>query len=328
MSAKIEKIALFTSGGDSPGMNAAIRAVVRTALYYKLQAYGIWDGYEGMIDGNICKLSSKDVGNIIQRGGTILRSSRSKRFVTLDGMQQAYLQLQKHAIDAVVAIGGDGTFKGALEFSTMHNVPFVGIPGTIDNDLYGTDYTLGYDTAINTAMEAIDKLRDTANSHNRLFFVEVMGRDTGFIALRSGLGGAAEAILIPEMKTDINHLIEILKQGYKQKASMIVVVAEGDDAGNASDIASKVKKELPDMDTRISVLGHIQRGGRPTCQDRVLGSRMGFEAIKALLRRENQVMMGLEHKNIVSVPFEKATKHHTKVNEQLLNLTEILSGIM
>lgn len=324
---KIKKIGVFTSGGDSPGMNAAIRAITRTAIFHKIKVAGIIRGYEGMIDGDIIHLDSSSVSNIIQRGGTILKSARSKRFMTKEGMAKAFKELKKAKIDALVAIGGDGTFKGAVEFSKRYKIPIVGIPGTIDNDLYGTDYTLGYDTAINTAMQAIDKIRDTAASHDRLFFVEVMGRDAGFIALRSGIAGGAEAILVPESKTDIVGLTQTLKKGWKNmKKSMIVVVAEGDEAGGAFEIARQVKEKLNFLDTRVSILGHIQRGGSPTCFDRVLGSRMGVASIENLLTGKKNVMMGLVHKNIDAIPFEKAVKHNIGISPTLLKLTEILSA--
>ncbi len=293
----------------------------------KFFTYGIIRGYEGMIDGDIEVLDSSSVSNIIQRGGTILKSARSSRFKTKEGMSRAYDQLKKHMIDAVVAIGGDGTFRGANEFTNLYNIPFVGIPGTIDNDLYGTDYTLGYDTAINTAMQAIDKIRDTAASHDRLFFVEVMGRDAGFIALRSGIAGGAEAILIPETKTHIDNLIDKIKKGWnRKKSSMIIIVAEGDDAGGAIEVAKKVKEKFNEYDTRVSIIGHMQRGGSPTCFDRVLGSRMGEAAIRFLLNSKHSVMTGLHHRDIVAVPFEKAIKHNKQFNKHLLELAEVLAS--
>lgn len=325
MSDKIKRIAVFTSGGDSPGMNACIRAVVRTGLHYKLKVFGILKGYEGMIDGNFIPMESRSVGNIIQRGGTILKSARSPRFLTEEGRHQAFLQLQKNKIDAVIAIGGDGTFKGALEFSDKYKIPFIGLPGTIDNDLYGTDATIGYDTAINTAMEAIDKIRDTADSHERLFFVEVMGRDAGFIALRSGIAAGAEDILIPEIKTDLNELSEKLKKN-RHKNSNIIVVAEGDDAGGVYEIAKVMKEKHPEYDMRVTVLGHIQRGGNPTCRDRILASRMGLEAVKALLAGEKNVMVGIVNDEVVYTPFEKAAKHHIEIKPYLKELMLILSA--
>ncbi len=326
MSSKISKIAVLTSGGDSPGMNAAIRAVVRTSLHYKLQVYGVNRGYEGLIDNDFTQMAYHSVSNIIQRGGTILRSSRSEKFRTVEGMQTAFDNLAKNEINGLVVIGGDGSFKGAKELSEKFAINCIGIPGTIDNDLYGTDYTLGYDTAINTAMHAIDNIRDTAAAHDRLFFIEVMGRDAGFIALRSGIAGGAEAILVPEMKTNLDQLTSTIEAGWKKKKqSMIVVIAEGDDAGGAFKVAESVKKKIKNCEIKVSILGHIQRGGSPTCLDRVLGSRMGVAAVEALLNGDKNVMLGLEHRSIVHIPFSKAIKHHKVINKNLLELSEILS---
>ncbi len=323
----MRKIAVFTSGGDAPGMNAAIRAVVRTGIYYGLEVAGIMRGYEGMVDGNFVQLRSNSVSNIIQRGGTILKSARSERFRTKEGRAKAFEHLKSHKIDGVVAIGGDGTFRGALEFSNEYDIPFIGIPGTIDNDLYGTDYTIGYDTAINTAIEAIDKIRDTANSHDRLFFIEVMGRDAGFIALRSGIAGGAEAIVVPETKTDVDELIEILETGWrKNKTSSIVVVAEGEETGGAIELAKRVQKRFDNYDTRVTILGHLQRGGNPTTMDRVLASTLGVYAVEALLDGKKNVMLGMVNKEVVYIPFEKATKHHVEMNRDLLRIAEILSS--
>ena len=317
----IKKIGLFTSGGDSPGMNAAIRAIVRTAIYHNVEAVGIIRGFTGMIQGDFLRLHSYSVSNIIQKGGTILKSARSKEFMTKGGRKKAYENLSANQIDGLVAIGGDGTFRGALEFTNEYNIPFVGIPGTIDNDLYGTDFTIGYDTAINTAVDAIDKIRDTADSHDRLFFVEVMGRDAGFIALRSGIASGAEAILIPEEKTNIDDLVELLKKGKDAgKLSNIVVVAEGDDAGHAFEIAEKVKQKLDYFDTRVTVLGHLQRGGNPSVMDRILASRLGVAAVEALISGENRIMVGLMHREIEFTPFEKAVKHHQSVDPYLLKI--------
>ncbi|MCB9234698.1 MAG: 6-phosphofructokinase [Bacteroidia bacterium] len=319
-------IGVFTSGGDSPGMNACIRAVVRTGIYRGIKVKGIMRGYEGMIDGEIIDMESGSVSNIIQRGGTILKSARSQRFRTPEGMAQAYENLQKAGIEGVVAIGGDGTFRGAKEFNSHYSIPFVGVPGTIDNDLFGTDFTLGYDTAINTAVRAIDKIRDTASSHNRLFFVEVMGRDAGFIALRSGIGAGAECILVPETETSLESVINTLEKGWgRQKSSSIIVVAEGDEAGNAFEIAEKVTARLPHFDTRVSILGHIQRGGSPSCMDRVLASELGMAAVEALIDGRSNVMVGKVHKEIKYVPFDQATKHHNQISPNMLKLVEILS---
>ncbi len=321
----MKKIAVFTSGGDSPGMNACLRAVVRTAIFHKIDVVGILHGYDGMIKGEFIEMDSSSVANIIHRGGTVLKTARSKEFMTLEGQKKAMANLLKHGIDGVVAIGGDGTFKGALEFSKMCNIPFVGCPGTIDNDLVGTDFTIGYDTAINTVVEAVDKIRDTAESHDRLFFVEVMGRDAGLIALRAGIGVGAESILMPETKTDIEDLIMRLEGGRKSKSSKIIIVAEGDAAGGAFVIAEKVKKRLSDYDTRITILGHIQRGGSPTAMDRVNSSRMGFAAVEALMNGEKNSMIGIVDKNIKYTPFENAVKHIQELNPDLLRMVDILS---
>lgn len=327
MSNSIKSIAVMTSGGDSPGMNAAIRAVVRAGLSYGVKVFGIKRGYEGMIDGDIIPMQSHSVSNIIQRGGTILKSARSDRFRTEEGRKLAYEQLKKHEIDAVVAIGGDGTFSGALQFNKEHNIPFIGIPGTIDCDLYGTDYTLGFDTAVNTAVDAIDRIRDTADSHDRLFFVEVMGRDAGFIALYSGIAGGAEATLIPESRTDENALMEMLAKGWeRKKSSMIVVVAEGEVIGGAYKIAEKVQEKFKHYDIRVSVLGHMQRGGSPSCMDRVLGSRMGVAAVEAILAGRVQIMIGIVNNHIHYTSLEKAVKHNQDIDMNLLRLGEILSS--
>jgi 6-phosphofructokinase 1 len=322
----MKKIGVFTSGGDAPGMNAAIRAVVRTCLYNNIAVFGIYEGYKGLIEGNIKPLVTSDVSNIIQRGGTILKSARCKEFQTKEGRQKAFENIQKFNLDGIVAIGGDGTFTGANIFNKEFNIPFIGIPGTIDNDLYGTDYAIGYDTALNTVIEAVDKIRDTANSHNRLFLVEVMGRDAGFLALRSGIGVGAEAILIPETPTYINELITKLESGTKQhKSSMIVMVAEGDDAGGAYKLADIIREKCPNYDPRVTVLGHIQRGGSPSALDRVLASQLGNAAVNALIANKTNVMVGLVDKKIAFTPFEKAIKHHQEINMNLLNLAEVLS---
>lgn len=321
----MKKIAVFTSGGDSPGMNACIRAVVRTASYHNLETIGIMHGYEGLIHNEFIPLGAKSVANIIQRGGTVLKTARSKKFLTLEGRQKALENITKHGIEGIVAIGGDGTFRGALEFSKICSVPIVGCPGTIDNDLIGTDFTIGYDTAINTVVEAVDKIRDTAESHDRLFFVEVMGRDAGLIALRSGIGVGAECILMPETKTDIEDLINRLESGRKNKSSKIIIVAEGDEAGGAFIIAEQVKKRLPDFDTRVTILGHIQRGGNPSAMDRVNSSRMGFAAVEALMAGKSNVMIGIINKKISYTPFANAVKHTQQLDPELIRMLEILS---
>lgn len=326
MNQQIKRIGVFTSGGDSPGMNACIRAVVRTGLHLGLDVYGIHSGYKGMIDRHMEPMESHHVSNIIQRGGTILKTARSKEFRTEEGMQKAYENLVSNKIDAVVAIGGDGTFTGANEFSKFFDIPFVGLPGTIDNDLVGTDFTIGYDTALNTVVSAVDKIRDTAASHDRLFLVEVMGKDAGFIALRSGLGVGAESILIPEKETHMNDLISILKKGWeRKKTSSVVIVAEGDDTGGALKVAERVKKEVPEYDTRVTILGHIQRGGSPSAMDRVLASRLGNAAVKAILEGNHGVMVGIVNSKIAFTPFSNAIKHNQGVNQELLDLARILS---
>ncbi len=322
----MKKIGVFTSDGDAPGMNACIRAVVRTALHYGIEVVGIRSGYAGLIEGDIFAIQKQDVSNIIQLGGTILLSARSEAFKTTEGRKKAHDNIEKHGIEGLVAIGGDGTFRGALAFMKEYDIPIVGVPGTIDNDLYGTDFTIGYDTAINTAMSAIDNIKDTANAHNRIFFVEVMGRDAGFIAMRSGIATGAEAVLVPETPTDSKKLLDMLLENYnKKKRSSIIVVAEGDNSGGAFEIAEKVRKQAPHFDVRVTVLGHIQRGGRPTCSERVLASRLGLEAVKALMNGEKGVMIGQLHQQIVYTPLEKATKHHQTLNPTLLELVEILA---
>ena len=322
----MKKIAVFTSGGDSPGMNACIRSVVRSAKYYNMETVGIVRGYDGMINGDFKNFEAGDVSNIIQKGGTILKTARSKGFMTYEGRKQAFENLKKEGIEGVVAIGGDGTFKGACVFAEEFDMPFVGIPGTIDNDLVGTDNTLGYDTALNTVIWAVDKLRDTADSHDRLFIVEVMGKDAGFIALRSGISVGAEAILVPETTTYIDKLLDILEKGWKRKkSSSIIIVAEGDDSGGAYEIAKQVKEKFPVYDTRVTILGHIQRGGSPSAVDRVLGSRMGLAAVEALRDGKRNEMVGIVNNKIHFTPFEKAIKHHDTLNAELLKLAEILS---
>ena len=323
---RIENIGVFTSGGDSPGMNAAIRAVVRTGIWEGFDMFGIYRGYEGMIDGQIEPLFSHSVSNIIQRGGTILKTARSKRFMTFEGRAQAYEHLMKHNIHALVAIGGNGTFTGAAEFTKEFDIPVIGLPGTIDNDLYGTDYTIGFDTAINTVIEAADKIRDTATSHDRLFFIQVMGRDSGYIALWSGVASGAEFILIPETKTYIDNLTRLVKHDIqKNKTSGIVIVAEGDDAGDAESVAAQVKERLPELETRVTILGHIQRGGSPTARDRMLASMLGYASIKALKEGQQGVMVGLINKQIAYTPFEEAIKNRKGIILDLLEMSRVLA---
>ncbi|RUA10103.1 MAG: 6-phosphofructokinase [Flavobacteriia bacterium] len=323
----IKKIGVLTSGGDAPGMNAAIRAVIRAASYYKLESVGIYRGYEGLIEGDIITLTARDVHHIIQKGGTILKSARSDEFRTIEGRKKAYDYLDKNEVDALVVIGGDGSFTGAMVFSKEYNFPVIGLPGTIDNDIYGTDFTIGYDTALNTAVEVIDKIRDTASSHNRLFFVEVMGRDAGFIALNSGIGAGAEEILIPEEDMGLDRLLLSLEKSRRSgKTSSLVVVAEGDKTGeNVFQLASYVEENLPQYDVRVSVLGHMQRGGAPSCFDRVLASRMGVKAVELLLDGKSNLMVGMINNEMVDIDLELAVKEHHKINPEILRVSEIMS---
>jgi 6-phosphofructokinase 1 len=327
MNEPIKKIAVLTSGGDAPGMNAAIRAVVRACTYYRVDCIGVYRGYQGLIEGDFEMLSARNVSNIINKGGTILKSARSEEFKTVEGRAKAYENLKKAGVGALVIIGGDGTFTGGLKFIEEFNFPVVGIPGTIDNDIYGTDNTIGYDTALNTVVEVIDKIRDTASSHNRLFFIEVMGRDAGFIALNTGIGAGAEEILIPEKNLGLDRLVESLdKSREKGKTSSIVVVSEGDKIGkNVFELADYIKEKYPFYDIRVSVLGHMQRGGSPSCYDRVLASRLGVAAVEALLDRTSGVMVGVTNNEVTSVGFNKAIKMNHDINEELLKVAEITS---
>ncbi|AZA77939.1 MULTISPECIES: 6-phosphofructokinase [Chryseobacterium] len=322
----VKKIAVLTSGGDSPGMNAALRAVVRTANYYNIECYGVREGYNGLISNDFLKMGARSVKNIINQGGTILKSARSAEFRTKEGRQKAYDNCLKFGIDGLVCIGGDGTFTGAKIFSEEFGIRVIGIPGTIDNDIFGTDNTIGYDTALNTAMEAIDKIRDTATSHNRVFFVEVMGRDAGFIALNSGLATGALDILIPEKKDSLQDLFSNFRKAEKTgKASSIVVVAEGEKLGSIYDIANSTKEEFPQYDIRIAVLGHIQRGGSPSCADRVLASRLGYGAVVGLMDGQTNVMAGMRSNDVVYTPIEEAIKKHNEINKDLMLISEILA---
>jgi 6-phosphofructokinase 1 len=322
----MKKIAVLTSGGDSPGMNACVRAVVRAANHFKIEVAGVRRGYQGMIENDIFTLSPNDVSNIIQRGGTILKTARSKDFMQPEGRKQAMANLRNAGVEGLVVIGGDGSFKGALTLHQEFGLPVVGTPGTIDNDLYGTEATIGYDTAINTVVQAVDKIRDTANSHNRLFFVEVMGRDAGFIALRSGIACGAEEVLVPETATYTEALMQKLEKGWdREKTSAIIIVAEGDDSGGAESLAKLVKERFPHFDTRVSILGHMQRGGSPTAYDRVLASELGAGAVKALMEGKTNIMIGRMHGKVVEVPFEKSVKHHRDINRNLLDLVHWLS---
>lgn len=323
----MKKIAVFTSGGDSPGMNACIRAVVRTGIRNGIEVIGIIEGFKGMITGQFRPMDSHSVSNIIQRGGTILKSARCKEFRTKEGRKKAYQQLKKAGIDGIVAIGGDGTFTGASVFMEEYpDIKIVGCPGTIDNDLSGTDFTIGYDTAVNTAMEVIDKIKDTANSHNRLFFVEVMGRDVGYIALRSGIATGAEAVLLPESNSDYKNLIAEIESNYRLKnRSIIVVVAEGDEMGGALKVAKIVGQKFKELDIRVSILGHIQRGGPPTALERVNASWIGMESVKALLEGDKGVMIGVVNNQVKRTPFETAIKHHKTMNPSLIELAHLLA---
>ncbi len=324
---KPTKIGVLTSGGDAPGMNAAIRAVVRSCAYHNLECVGVYRGLQGLIEGDFKELNARSVKNIINRGGTFLKSARSKDFRTKEGRKKAFNNLQNENIDALVVIGGDGTFAGASVFTKEFNFPIVGLPGTIDNDINGTDYTIGYDTALNTVVEAIDKIRDTANSHNRLFLVEVMGRDAGDIALNAGIGAGAEEILIPEQNMGRERLLESLSRSKKSgKTSSIVVVSEGDQIGkNIFGLAEYIEENLKEYEVRVTVLGHIQRGGSPSCYDRVLASRLGVGAVDALLKGETNVMIGIVHNKVTSVPFSEAIKGSNEIDEDLIRVADIIS---
>ncbi|QJD77483.1 6-phosphofructokinase [Spirosoma rhododendri] len=323
----MKRIAVFTSGGDAPGMNACIRAVVRGAVYHGLEVFGIRRGYSGMINGDIFQMTSHSVSNIVQRGGTILKSARSKEFMTPEGRAKAAEQLQKFGIEGLVAIGGNGTFTGATLFYDEYGIPTVGAPGTIDNDLYGTDHTIGFDTAVNTALEAIDKIRDTADSHDRIFFIEVMGRDSGYIAIQSGIAGGAEMVMVPEVLTPISEVVETLKAGWsRQKSSSIVVIAEGEEAGIATEIAEKIRAQVePKVDMRVTTLGHIQRGGIPTAYDRILASRLGLGALEGLMNGEKNVMAGVVNNELVYTPFRDTIRLPKPISEDLLRMVKILS---
>ena len=323
---KVKKIGVLTSGGDAPGMNAAVRAVVRTAIYNKLDVIGIREGYKGMIEKLFTPLWTHDVSDILQRGGTILKTARCDEFKTEEGRKKAYENLLEVGIDGVVVIGGDGTFTGAGIFNEEYDIPFVGIPGTIDNDIYGTDYTIGYDTALNTVVEAVDKIRDTASAHTRMFFVEVMGAEAGFIALRSGIATGAEGIIIPETTGEGKKLDALLESGRRQKASNLIIVAEGDEEGGAYALAEKYKKHFPNYDIRITVLGHLQRGGSPSAFDRVTASRLGYAAVEALMDDQRCVMVGIQNNVVTLVPFRKAVKLHKDVSSDLLHIAEVLSS--
>jgi 6-phosphofructokinase 1 len=325
--ASINKIGVMTSGGDSPGMNAAIRAVVRTGVFHGMEVFGIRRGYQGMIEGDLFPMKTTDVSNIIQRGGTMLKTARSKDFRTEEGMAKAYEQLKKHDIEGLVLIGGDGTFRGAVNFFERYTIPAIGLPGTIDKDLAGTDFTIGFDTAVNTAVAAIDKIRDTAEAHDRLFIVELMGRDAGYISLNSGIACGAEDILIPETVTDINEVLDRIDRDERRKKSVhIIVVAEGDDFGGAREVQASVTARFPDLDVRSCVLGHIQRGGSPSYADRVLASRLGHAAVEALRDGKTQAMAGIVNNEIVFTPFEKVVKGMAPISTDMLDMIRVLSA--
>ncbi len=323
---KIKKIGVLTSGGDAPGMNAAIRAVVRSCVYYKIEVVGIIQGFNGLINNDIQPFDKRSVSNIINKGGTMLKTARSEEFKTPEGRKKAYQNIQKNGIEALVVIGGDGSFTGASIFEEEFNIPCIGIPGTIDNDIYGTDYTIGFDTAVNTVVEATDKIRDTASSHNRFFFIEVMGRDSGYIAMYSGIACGAEKVLIPELEGEFESLVETLKESHaSKKTSNIVIVAEGEQEGGAYEIAEKTKKVFPEYDVKVTVLGHIQRGGAPSYFDRVIATRMGVKAVEVLMLGRSNVMVGIENNHIVTTSLKDAIKQHPGLNPELLNVAQIAS---
>ncbi len=327
MTTKVTKIGVLTSGGDSPGMNAAIRAVVRTGLYHGLEVYGIMRGYTGMIEDDFIKMETRSVANIIQRGGTILKCARSMEFKEQEGRKRAYENLKKRGIEGLVIIGGDGSFRGAQVFSNEFDIPCIGLPGTIDKDIAGTDFTIGFDTAVNTAVEAIDKIRDTMDAHDRLFVVEVMGRDAGYIALHSGIATGAENILIPETKTDFEELVKSLAEKEKRhKLVNLVVVAEGDEFGGANEVARLVKLRMPQTDIRVCILGHIQRGGSPTCLDRLIASRMGYHAVECLMNGRFNVMVGIVNNKLNYIPLDYAVKAKQKISPQWLKIVKILAS--
>ncbi len=322
----VKCIGVLTSGGDAPGMNAAIRAVTRSAIYNGLQVKGIYRGYKGLITDEIVEFKTENVSDIIQRGGTILKTARCQEFKTPEGRKLAYDTMKKENIDALVIIGGDGSLTGARLFAEEYDVPCIGLPGTIDNDLYGTDTTIGYDTALNTIMEAVDKIRDTATSHERLFFIEVMGRDAGFLALNGAVASGAEAAIIPEESTEVDQLEDLIKNGFrKSKSSSIVLVAESEITGGAMHYAERVKKEYPEYDVRVTILGHVQRGGSPSANDRILASRLGHASVEALLEGQRNIMCGMQNSEVVYVPFTQAIKNQKSIDKNLVKVLKILS---
>lgn len=327
MAKKVTKIGVMTSGGDAPGMNAAIRAVVRTGIHYGLEVYGIMRGYQGLIEDDIFKMNSRSVANIIQRGGTILKTARCLEFLEKEGRQKAYENLKKRGIDGLVVIGGDGSFRGAVKFSQEFDIPCIGLAGTIDKDISGTDFTIGFDTAVNTAVEAIDKVRDTMDAHDRVFVIEVMGRDAGYIALHSGIATGAENILIPERKTDMNAIIKSLKEKERRKKMVnLIVVAEGDDFGGANEVSKVLQENLSKADIRVCILGHIQRGGSPSCIDRIIASRMGFHAVESLIEGRHNVFVGIQNNKMNYIPLEQAVKTKGTISEEWLKIVKILAS--
>ena len=327
MKKTVTKIGVLTSGGDAPGMNAAVRAVVRTGIYHGLEVFGIMRGYTGMVENDIFKMEGRSVANIIQRGGTILKTSRCKEFLTPEGRKKAYGNLKKLGIDGLVIIGGDGSFRGAQTFSNEYDIPCVGLPGTIDKDIAGTDFTIGFDTAVNTAVEAIDKIRDTADAHDRLFIIEVMGRDAGYIALHSGIATGAENILIPERKTDIEEVIkQLAEKERRHKLVNLIVVAEGDDFGGADEVAKIITQRLPMQEVRVCILGHIQRGGSPSCFDRLIASRMGYSAVECLLEGRHNVFVGMVNNRIHFTPLNEAVKKKQRISEEWMKIVKILAS--
>ncbi len=328
MKKKVTKIGVLTSGGDSPGMNACVRAVVRTGIYHGLEVFGIMRGYTGMVENDIFKMESRSVANIIQRGGTILKTSRCKEFLTPEGRKKAYNNIKKHGIDGLVIIGGDGSFRGAQTFSNEFDIPCIGLPGTIDKDIAGTDFTIGFDTAVNTAVEAIDKIRDTADAHDRLFVIEVMGRDAGYIALHSGIATGAENILIPEKKTDIEKIVtELAEKERRKKLVNLIVVAEGEDEfGGGDEVAKIIKERLPLQEVRVSILGHIQRGGSPSCFDRLIASRMGYSAVECLIQGKYNVFVGIVNNRMHYMPLNEAVKKKQRISEEWMKIVKILAS--
>lgn len=322
----IKTIGILTSGGDAPGMNAAIRAITRSAIFNGWRVFGIYRGYEGLIGGDFKELTTESVSNTIQKGGTILKTARSKEFMTPEGREKAFANIQKFGVDALIVIGGNGSLSGAQVFAREHDIPVIGLPGTIDNDLYGTDSTIGYDTALNTIVECVDKIRDTANSHDRIFFIEVMGRDAGFLAQNSAIAAGAEAAIIPEDQTDIDQLEQFIAHGCrKSKNSSIVIVSESKKDGGAMHYAERVKTEYPGYDVRVTILGHLQRGGSPSAYDRILASRLGYASIEALQEGQRNIMVGISNDKIVYVPINKAVKKNKPIDKELIDVLAVLS---